>query len=597
MQRIRRRPDSQHVSAVSDSGNPADQRALAEQSAQLIHAAFRGYNEDFRAITRRAADAFRRRAWRDAHDNAVARIELYERWIGRTVDRLTSLLGENRISADLWSATKPCFAEMVKSDPDQSFPKTFFSSITRRLFNTTGVNPGIEFVALEAVGDVADAAGAARRTYALAPNPEAAIRKLLDDFSAGLTWADLENDVAFVCTALTAAARDLQKLRCQMLEAVFYQGPRAYLVGRLGDGEVWQPLILPLSNHQGVRVEAALLKEHEASILFGFARSYFHVDLESVADTVAFLRTIMPRKPVSELYTMLGRAKQGKTERFRSFFQHFEQSGDRFVRAAGKKGMVMSVFTLPSYDIVFKVIRDRFAYPKNIRRGDVISRYQLVFRHDRAGRLIDAQEFKRLRFARDRFDPELLDELLTDSAATCLVQGADIVIEHCYVERQMVPLDLYLEKADPEQARQAIIEYGQAITDLARSNIFPGDLLLKNFGVSRHGRVIFYDYDELCLLDDCRFRELPDPGDPDEEMRSGAWFFVADNDVFPEQFGRFLGLTGDLYEVFLQHHGRLLTARFWREVQQQIRSGKVYTILPYKPRPECWPGNPAPGCD
>jgi hypothetical protein len=68
---------------------------------------------------------------------------------------------------------------------------------------------------------------------------------------------------------------------------------------------------------------------------------------------------------------------------------------------------------------------------------------------------------------------------------------------------------LFLREADPAAAESAIIDYGNALRDLAASNVFPGDLLLKNFGVTSHGRVIFYDYDELCLVSDCVFRDLP----------------------------------------------------------------------------------------
>ncbi len=327
-----------------------------------------------------------------------------------------------------------------------------------------------------------------------------------------------------------------------------------------------------------------MLYADEVSILFGFARTYFHVDLETVIDAVAFLLTIIPAKPVSELYTMLGRAKQGKTERYRSFFQHLAQSQDRFVAAAGQKGMVMAVFTLPSYDIVFKVIRDRFAPPKNTTRQHVIDSYQLVFKHDRAGRLIDAQEFKKLRFARDRFEPGLLEELMSEASETCQMAGDDLVIEHCYVERRMTPLDIYLRSSEKPKAVRAVIDYGQAIRDLAHSNIFPGDLLLKNFGVSSHGRVIFYDYDELCLLEDCKFRDLPQARTPEEEMEAGAWFYVADNDVFPEQFANFLGFEPDLRDVFLKHHRCLLEAAYWRDVQTRIRNGEVMEVLPYRPR-------------
>jgi isocitrate dehydrogenase kinase/phosphatase len=289
----------------------------------------------------------------------------------------------------------------------------------------------------------------------------------------------------------------------------------------------------------------------------------------------------MPRKPMDEIYTVLGRAKQGKTERYRLFFEHLRNSHDLIVRARGVKGMVMEVFTLPSYDVVFKVIRDHFDYPKTGSRDDVMAKYKLVFMRDRAGRLVDAQEFRQLRFPRRRFDPELLDDLLEECGSTCRVEGDDVVVEHAYIERRLVPLNLYLETATDEQAAAAAIEYGQAIKDLALSNIFAGDLLLKNFGVSRHGRVIFYDYDELCLVTDCRFRRMPEPQDDIDEMRPGAWFYVGPNDIFPEQFIDFLGFKAHAKQAFLEHHGDLLTPEYWNKLKHRHEAGEIFEVLPY----------------
>ncbi|MDH3908405.1 MAG: bifunctional isocitrate dehydrogenase kinase/phosphatase, partial [Gammaproteobacteria bacterium] len=296
---------------------------------------------------------------------------------------------------------------------------------------------------------------------------------------------------------------------------------------------------------------------------------------------VGFLQRLMPRKRMDEIYTVLGRAKQGKTERYRLFFEHLRNSHDLLVRAQGVKGMVMEVFTLPSYDVVFKVIRDRFDYPKTGSRADVMEKYKLVFMRDRAGRLVDAQEFRQLRFPRERFEPELLSDLLEECGSTCRVEDGDFVIEHAYIERRMIPLNLYLETATEEQAAAAAIEYGQAIKDLALSNIFAGDLLLKNFGVSRHGRVIFYDYDELCLVTDCNFRRMPEPRDDIDEMRPGAWFYVGPHDIFPEQFIDFLGFKAHAKQAFLEHHGDLLTPEYWTNLKHRHEAGEIFEVLPY----------------
>jgi isocitrate dehydrogenase kinase/phosphatase len=331
----------------------------------------------------------------------------------------------------------------------------------------------------------------------------------------------------------------------------------------------------------GIVADAVIMRTDDASMVFGFTRSYFHADIGNVSAAIGFLRTLLPRKPLAELYIVLGRAKQGKTERYRAFFQHLSQSDDLFIHAKGDKGMVMEVFTLPSFDIVFKIIRDRFAYPKTIGRKEVMEKYELVFKHDRAGRLVDAQEFKRLRFPLQRFEPSLLEDLLSECSETCRIEGDDFVVEHCYVERRLTPLNLYLEDAPEDAARAAAIEYGQSIRDLAMSNIFAGDLLLKNFGVTRHGRVIFYDYDELCLVTECNFRRMPEPRDEMDEMRAGAWFYVGPNDVFPEQFIEFLGFKPAARQAFMDYHSDLLAPAFWTRLKRRFEAGEIIDVLPY----------------
>jgi isocitrate dehydrogenase kinase/phosphatase len=368
----------------------------------------------------------------------------------------------------------------------------------------------------------------------------------------------------------------------EVIKEVFYQMTRAYLVGRI-NGRGWTaPFVVALRNlESGVVVDAIMLEQGPVSILFSFTRSYFHVDLAHVGEVVKFLKTILPLKPVSELFTVLGRAKQGKTERYRELFKHLQHSDDQFVLAPGERGLVMICFTLPSFDVVFKLIRDKFPVQKNILREDVLSKYELVFKHDRAGRLVDAQEFKSIEFPKARFSPELLQELQKEAPRTVHVEGEAITIDHLYIERRMTPLNLYLAEVDGALAENAVVEYGQAIRDLAVTNIFPGDLLLKNFGVTRHGRVIFYDYDELCLVTDCRFRDVPQSQHDEDEMRADAWFYVGESDVFPETFINFLGFDPHLKQVFLEAHAEILTADWWRGIQARLSEGELLEVLPY----------------
>jgi isocitrate dehydrogenase kinase/phosphatase len=371
----------------------------------------------------------------------------------------------------------------------------------------------------------------------------------------------------------------------EALRPMFFRNKGAYIVARIVRDGHELPLVLPLLHGEGgVYVDAVLMREADVSILFSFTRSHFHVAAGSPGDVIAFLRTILPRKPVAELYIALGYHKHGKTEMYRHLRRHLSHTTARFELASGDRGLVMIVFGLPDYDMVFKVIRDRFEFPKNTTAEDVRRRYRLVFERDRVGRLVEAQEFHRLELARERFAPEVLDELLSAASKSVRLAGDDVVIDHLYTERKVQPLNLYLRQARPTTARHAVIDYGRAIKELAAANIFPGDFLLKNFGVTRHGRVVFYDYDELCLLTDCRFRSLPAPRNVEEELASEPQFTVGEDDVFPEEFRTFLGLPDPLADLFEKHHAELFSPRFWTEMQERHRRGEIMDFYPYPQR-------------
>jgi isocitrate dehydrogenase kinase/phosphatase len=476
---------------------------------------------------------------------------------------------------------------MIDPLPDCEFPKTFFSSVTRKTFGTVGVDPAIEFIALDLDPLANVHSHVETRVYPVRGDIELLCEELLADFRFRTPYRDFERSAKMIgdeIKALLAAGDPAHRTieSVEVIKEVFYQMTRAYLVGRI-NGRGWSaPFVVALRNiDSGVVVDAIMLEQGPVSILFSFTRSYFHVDLAHVGEVVKFLKAILPLKPVSELFTVLGRAKQGKTERFRELFGHLQNSSDQFVLAPGERGLVMICFTLPSFDLVFKLIRDKFPYQKNILREDVLSKYELVFKHDRAGRLVDAQEFKRIKLPKSRFSPELLAELQNEAARTVHFEGDQVIIDHMYTERRMTPLNLYVRSAGREQAEKAVIDYGQAIRDLAVTNIFPGDLLLKNFGVTRHGRVIFYDYDELCLVTECRFREIPQSQHDEDDMRADAWFYVGESDVFPETFINFLGFDPHLKQVFLDAHAEILTAEWWRSIQARLNEGDLLEVLPY----------------
>jgi isocitrate dehydrogenase kinase/phosphatase len=559
---------------------------LAHDCAQHVVAAFARYNAEFRAITRRAPLRFDARDWRASQQDAIERIGLYDRCVAQTILELRSMLEARAPERRLWQQIRASFAAQIAALPDPEFTKTFFSSISRRMFGTVGVAPDIEFVAtdLDPLADMQASLGT--NGYVNHGSLSLLFEDLLGDVRFRSPWRDLDHSIAHVTAEVHAHLQQRGEVqRVEVIRPIFFQISRAYIVGRVVGRDFLLPLVIALKNSDsGVRVDAVMLAESDVSIVFSFTRSYFHVDLERVAEAVVFLRSLMPRKPVSELFTVLGRARQGKTERYRELMRHLEHTSDLFAHAPGERGLVMVCFTQPSLDVVFKVIRDRFPYPKTVIREEVLAKYQMVFIHDRAGRLVDAQEFRRLRFPRARFAPELLDELRREARQTVHEDGTDLVFDHMYIERRMTPLNLFLRSAPPADAGRAVLDYGQCIRDLAYTNIFPGDLLLKNFGVTRHGRVIFYDYDELCRVTDCNFRDLPEPAHPEDELRGEPWFYVGENDVFPESFVHFLSFDDAQRAELLRLHGEILTAAFWRGVQQRLRDGEIVEVLPYHPQ-------------
>jgi isocitrate dehydrogenase kinase/phosphatase len=540
--------------------------AAAKDYAAVIAEHFRLYNEEFGRITRRAARNFLAQDWQAAQLDSVGRIELYEQRVARCVSVVDSSLRTKRTDVPLWTDIKSAYEALIARRPDGDFYNTFFNSVTRDLFGTVGVNREVEFCATS----VGRASGSVPiRVYRVAGSLPSAVREILADLPFGAAIGDTESAVHRISAEIgryfALGRHSGAPESIELIEPVFYRGMQAFVVGRvIGDGSI-TPLVLAFNHSsKGVQVDAVMLSRADVGSLFGYARSYFHVDLPVVSAAITLLRSFMPRKPVDELYTVLGRAKQGKTERYFALQRHLEKSIDSFVHAPGERGLVMIVFTLPSHDLVFKVIRDKFGAPKTLTRAEVIERYQFVFRHDRGGRLVDAQEFKRLRLPRARFMPALADELLREASESCRVEGEDLIVEHCYIERRLRPLNLFLREAEPAAAEAAIIDYGNALRDLAACNVFPGDLLLKNFGVTSHGRVIFYDYDELCLVSDCVFRDLPRASNEEEELSAEPWFHCGPHDVFPEQWLPFLSIPTALSEVFTRNHDCLLTARWWR---------------------------------
>ena len=559
--------------------------AAIARCARLVYEGFQHYNRQFRRLTDRARRRFEERDWKGQIQDVGERVELYDQWCRKVQRRLHRELRARNDRREHWRRVRDLYGSRVENVPDAGFMKTFFNSISRRIFGTVGTDPVLEFIqpppdeGLESL---------AKRRYPCWDSIEASFRQVLADFRFREPYQDTDRDTRFMAGEVLACAIRLGIAeddfhRLEFIDSHFFQGARAYLVGRIIHQCRQLPIVVAFeSTGHGIRVDAVLLEESQVANVFGYTRAYYFTDPTSVVGAVQFLHSILPDKPIDELYTVLGRLRQGKTERFRYFSDHLCRSHDRFVHAEGDPGLVMLVFTLPSFNLVFKVIRDQFGYPKNTTREQVISKYRLVSRHDHAGRLIDTQEFLNLKLPADRFESRLLSELLEGAATTIHREGDDLILSRVYIERRVLPLNLHIREESRENAIASILDYGQAIKDLAETNIFPGDLLLKNFGVTASGRVVFYDYDEVALVTECRFRELPEPDDDFDLMDPGAMRYIGPHDIFPEEFIKFLAMDGDLRRAFLEIHGDLLTAGYWRDVKNRRLAGEITHVVPYR---------------
>ena len=566
-------------------GSDLSDSRLAGLGAKAVASAWAELADRHLIVTRRARHRFEARDWASLAADHVERLDLYARAATETADRLRHILGDRVSDSMVWAGMKAVYVVLVASRPDTDLAETFFNSVTRKIFTTVGVDPRIEFVDSDVVAPAAPTP--ILRTYERPASAAALVAAILDDTGLAADWRSKQEDARAAGERISdrlGAVGGLRTIdRAEVVIPLFFRGSAAAVVGRVFSGSQVIPMVLVLGHSEtGMWVDAVLLTENDVSILFSFTRSYFFVNVAGPQPLIHFLTSLMPRKRVAELYIALGYTKHGKTELYRELRRHLAVSADRFVPTRGTPGLVMVVFTLPGFDIVLKVIRDRFGAPKTVTRDRVLNRYRLVFRHDRAGRLVDAQEFEHLSLPRDRFDPDLLDYLLAECARTVASEGDTVTISHAYLERRVTPLDVFLKEARIEDAERAIDDYGQAIKDMAASGIFPGDMLLKNFGVTRHGRVVFYDYDELQTLSECRFRQLPEPEDPMQAMAADPWFPVGPDDIFPEEFRRFLGLSGRLREVFESKHEDVFDPATWREWQGRVERGERMEIFAYR---------------
>lgn len=575
---------------------------LAYDIAKAMMDGFNRHYRLFRTESARAKHRFETADWHGQQRAQRERIEFYDLRVKEAVTRLEKEFKADDQPMEVWQQVKLHYIGLLIDHHQPELAETFFNSVTTKILHRTYFHNDFIFVrpAVSTEYIENEEPGAAPTFRAYYPTRETLhenVVRIVDNFRLQKPFEDLERDAGLVVEAIVARMSQV-KLRAnfqiQVLASLFFRNKGAYVVGKIINGFNELPFALPILHTRGEKlvIDACLFGEDDLQMLFSFARAYFMVDMEVPSAYVQFLRSLMPRKPRAEIYNALGLAKQGKTLFYRDFLFHLKHSSDKFRIAPGIKGMVMLVFDLPSFPYVFKVIKDFYPPPKDTTREQIQGKYLLVKQHDRVGRMADTLEYSEVAFARARFEDELIAEIRKFAPSQLEISDRDgdgveeVIIKHLYIERRMIPLNIYLQEAFDgdalEQIERAVLEYGNAIKDLVAANIFPGDMLWKNFGVTRNGKVVFYDYDEIEYITDCNFRKVPAPRNEEDEMSGEVWYKVGPRDVFPETFAPFLLGNTAVRDVFMKHHGDLLDPAFWQAHKERIAAGHVHDVFPYE---------------
>ncbi|MDN6179421.1 MAG: bifunctional isocitrate dehydrogenase kinase/phosphatase [Halomonas subglaciescola] len=563
--------------------------SAADRLAATVLHGFDEYRTRFQAITRDAPRRFGAAAWQETQQASALRINLYKTKVDVTLERLRRTFSQDVLAhCGYWREARTRYAELISQRLDFELAETFFNSLFCSIFHHRHIRNDWMFVYSSREGAVRRSGIDLCRRQSVNDDWQAALVWALTQAPLDLPFVDVESDAAlgaaFLRDSLPEAILRADDADVELLHSVFYRNKGAYLVGRIRGGGEQVPLVLPVLHGEGVQLQldTVLIEPDEVSILFSFTRAYFQVDVPVPSEFVGYLQELMPQKAESELYAAIGFFKHGKTAFFRALNHQVAKREDRFIIAPGVRGMVMAVFVLPSHQTAFKIIKDRFDPAKDVTHDEVREKYRLVKRHDRVGRMADTQEFSNFIARQDHFDPDCLAHLLEVAPSTVALKGDKVIIRHCYTERMMTPLNIYLKDCDEAEQLTVLKDYGNAIKQLAAANIFPGDMLLKNFGVTRHGRVIFYDYDEISYLTDCHFRAIPKPRYPEQELAGEPWFSIGPDDIFPEEFGPFLIANPTRREQFYRLHPEIFDPAYWQGLQQDIRAGRVIDVYPYR---------------
>lgn len=561
----------------------------ATEIADLILKGFRRHFSLFQKITALAQQSYAQKNWLELQRISSERISYYDLRVSETLTLLQQKLTGTELNDCLWQQVKQQYQQYLLFHPQAELAETFYNSVFCRLYERKYFHNQNIFVesTLSKQRLPAPIASVYESYFPAQYGLKQSIRAIVARFHLQAPFVDLERDIRLLVRTFIGQSSHghfpVHLVRFDILKSLFFRNKAAYIVGRVVTPDGQQPFIIPLlhDEDQGIYVDTLITDPQQMTIIFGFSRAYFMVEMTVPSALVHFLKELLPHKTLAELYSSIGLHKQGKTEFYRELLTHLDKSSDQFVAAPGIRGMVMMVFTLPSFPYVFKVIRDKFAPTKEFGRDTVKARYLLVKKHDRVGRMADTMEYSDVALPLNRFSPELLEELQQSIAGSMQIEDDRVIIKHLYIERRMLPLNLYLEQASYEQKAKMMADYGQALKDMIAANIFPGDMLLKNFGVTRHGRVIFYDYDEVQYLLDVNFRTIPKTDNYDDMLSNEPWYSVGPGDVFPEQITTYVTAQNDIRQMLIQSHPELMDASYWQEKQQRIRDGVVEDVFPY----------------
>lgn len=567
-----------------------------------------GFEQHYRNIKRASVEAkrcFEEREWGKIEIDSKLRLNFYDKKVNAFCKKLSvdlnlkkqSVYGAkvvmhqqtdlDKFNSEFWKNTKLAYIELITQHKQPELAETFYNSVFCRLFSRSFYNnqyiftkPCVSLSYIDMDEPVIESffveQGQLKDTFT----------QILKSFSFNCKFGNLDQDIQRLQEQLYKQIAQLksQTFEIQVIKTPFIRGKGAYIVGKIIT-QLYpdQPLLIALLNDKksGLYVDSLLTDTGSISVVFSFSRSYFFITTDYPAAIVDYLKELLPGKTRAVLYSAIGLHKQGKTLLYRHFLKYSKITSEKLIIAPGIKGMVMSVFTFPMYPYVFKVINDHFEPPKMGTREMVKEKYYFVKNHVRVGRLADTWEFSNVAFPMKYIDDSLLNELKKKAGLNLEIEDDLLIVKHMYIENKMTPLNIYLETANKKQQTHIINDYGKAIDELINSNIFPGDMLTKNFGVTRQNRVVFYDYDEITLMSTPVFKKIPKSRTYEEEMASEPWYYVGPNDVFPEEFQYFMLPSKHMKETFNSRYQKLLDAEYWGSIQENIKKNGVMDYYPY----------------